>query len=222
MMREKHMSENQHRDAPIEELRDRRGEHRRKRVLAILAACSVLGVGAAVTLAAWNDSEFARGQFTAGSFNLEGSTDGITYAEHPATGSAAALTFSVPVGNLAPGDKVAAPFWVRLDDQTTSGATLSAAGVVTDTSGTNNDAALSYSVYPIGDAATCTTSTTGTPIASGATLNAQTAGTAVSLTVGSSGNAGTAVQLCVVVTAGATLAEGVSSTATWKFDAVSS
>ena len=50
-------------------------EHTRKRagiVRAILAGGLVLGVGAAVTLAAWNDSEFATGTFGAGSFNLEG------------------------------------------------------------------------------------------------------------------------------------------------------
>lgn len=56
----------------------------RRKVLAVLAGGLVLGVGAAITLAAWNDSEFATGTFTAGSFNLQGSTDGTTYAEHTA------------------------------------------------------------------------------------------------------------------------------------------
>jgi len=54
----------------------------RRKVRAVLAGGLVLGVGAAVTLAAWNDSEFATGTFTAGTFNLEGSTDGTTFTDH--------------------------------------------------------------------------------------------------------------------------------------------
>lgn len=55
-----------------------------RKVLAVLAGGVVLGVGVGVTLAAWNDSEFATGTFTAGSFNLEGSTTSATadYADH--------------------------------------------------------------------------------------------------------------------------------------------
>ena len=56
-----------------------------RKILAVLAGGLVLGVGVAVTLAAWNDSEFATGTFTAGSFNLEGSTTGDTdaaYSDH--------------------------------------------------------------------------------------------------------------------------------------------
>ena len=58
---------------------------RRSRMIrAILAGGLVLGVGAAVTLAAWNDSEFVTGTFTAGTFNMQGSTtDGTTFTDHP-------------------------------------------------------------------------------------------------------------------------------------------
>ena len=44
---------------------------RRRRVLAVLAAGLVLGVGATVTLAAWNDAEVATGSFAASVFVTE-------------------------------------------------------------------------------------------------------------------------------------------------------
>ncbi|MGO2139648.1 MAG: SipW-dependent-type signal peptide-containing protein [Leucobacter sp.] len=43
---------------------------------ALLAGGLVLGVGAAVTLAAWTDNEWVRGVFGTGTFGIEGSTDG--------------------------------------------------------------------------------------------------------------------------------------------------
>ncbi|MEJ7649283.1 MAG: SipW-dependent-type signal peptide-containing protein [Nakamurella sp.] len=47
-----------------------RRRDRRRKFRAVLAAGLVLGVGGAVTLAAWNDSEYATGTFTAGTFNM--------------------------------------------------------------------------------------------------------------------------------------------------------
>ena len=54
----------------------------RRKVLAVLAGGLVLGVGTAVTLAAWNDSEFATGDFAAGTFVFQGSTDNETFEDH--------------------------------------------------------------------------------------------------------------------------------------------
>ncbi|GEC74299.1 SipW-dependent-type signal peptide-containing protein [Microbacterium maritypicum] len=91
-----------------------------RKVLAVLAGGLVLGVGTAVTLAAWNDSEFANGTFTAGAFNLQGSTDGTAYADHDSAGSAATLAFTLPaglVGNMSPTSSVYAGFWVRRHHQ---------------------------------------------------------------------------------------------------------
>src|SRR5690606_23874046 len=55
-----------------------------RKVRALLAGGVVLGIGAAATLAAWNDSEYAGATFTAGSFNLEGAVDGAdgSYTDH--------------------------------------------------------------------------------------------------------------------------------------------
>ena len=196
----------------------------RRKVLAVLAGGLVLGVGAAITLAAWNDSEFATGTFTAGSFNLEGSADGTNFTNHNVTkgDSAAALTFTAPFNNLAPTDVVYAPFWVRLDANTTNNATLIAEqGTATGTNAPN----ISYRVYSIGAAAACDSSaTSGTLVASGTSLTNFTAGASVALTKGVSvGNPGAAAKLCFVVTAGseATLVQAGAATATWKFTATS-
>lgn len=194
----------------------------RRRVNAVLAGGLVLGVGAAVTLAAWNDSEFATGTFTAGSFNLEGSTTGAAtgYAEHPDAGSAASLVFQLPdvAGSLAPDDVVYAPFWVRLDDATTNDATLLPAGITAGAGG--NEANLSYTVRAIAPAAVCDETASGTLIASGATLDELTGATSVSLAKGTDPDAGAPVQLCFAVTAG-DLEPTESATATWEFAATS-
>lgn len=195
---------------------------KRRKVLAVLAGGLVLGVGAAVTLAAWNDSEFATGDFAAGSFNLEGATDGAagTYTDHETAAGAATLEFDLPLAeNLAPDDVVYAPLWVRLDEATTSPAQLEA----TSAAGTGANAAnLSYTVHAIPAAATCdaTTATTGTELASGADLSAFTAGGTEALAVGE-GAAGAPAQLCFAVTAGPDLVEGEAATGTWAFTATS-
>ena len=196
---------------------------KRRKVLAILAGGLVLGVGTAVTLAAWNDSEFATGNFAAGQFNLEGSVDGATgtYTDHDTAAGAAGLEFTLPLSsNMSPDDVVYAPFWVRLDATTTSPATLAATGVTADGLNAPN---LSYEVYEIDAAATCDAATVagGTPVASGADLAAFTAGSTVALTEGAGSDAGAPAQLCFVVTAGADLTQGDTATATWQFTATS-
>ena len=211
----------------ISQASDHARDDRRRRTRALLAGGLVLGLGAAVTLAAWNDSEFATGEFTAGAFNLEGSTDGTTFADHDTLGTAAVVTFTTPFDNLAPDDVVYAPFWVRLDDTTTTGADL-VVGSLTTTDGTPGNAAnLSWTVYQLASATdTCdaTGVAAGTSLATGATLASAptiTSGT-VTLTEGATaGTPGAAQQLCIVVTAGAGLTQSGSAVATWEFAATS-
>ena len=186
----------------------------------------MLGVGIGVTLAAWNDSEFATGTFTAGSFNLEGSTTSATtgYADHNVDDgdTAASLVFQLPAvaSSLSPGDVVYAPFWVRLDSTTTNSATLLPTGITAGSGG--NEANLAYTVTAIAAGATCGVGATGTVVASGSTLSAQTGATSVALAEGTpAGTAGTPVQLCFAVTAGAGLTQGDAATATWEFTATS-
>ncbi|MDQ4214300.1 SipW-dependent-type signal peptide-containing protein [Microbacterium capsulatum] len=197
----------------------------RKKVLALLAGGLALGVGTAVTLASWNDSEFATGTFTAGTFNIQGSTTSATtgFSDHNVNkgGTAATLGFTAPFSNISPGDVVYAPFWVRLDGTTTNNATLVASA---ETGSGTNDVNVSYAVYSVGPAAACdaTAVTGGTLVASGSDLTGFTAGASVSLAKGASaGTAGTAAQLCVVATAKSTLVQGATATTTLSFTATS-
>ncbi|SDH27725.1 SipW-dependent-type signal peptide-containing protein [Agrococcus jejuensis] len=203
---------------------------RSRKIRAVLAGGLVLGIGAAITLAAWTDNEYATGTFTAGTFNMQGSTTSATtgFSDHTSAAGAAALTFTAPFNNLSPGQVVYSPFWVRLAANTTSAATLDLVALTsTDTAPGTNSANLSYTVYAIGATAACdATVTSGTPVVMGTATtlapNANVAGATPNLPNGSPVTAaGTATQLCFVVTAGSGLTQGGSTTATWQFTATS-
>ncbi|UCR88879.1 SipW-dependent-type signal peptide-containing protein [Mycetocola spongiae] len=201
-------------------------------VRAILAGGLVLGLGSALTLAAWNDSEFAGGLFSAGSFNLEGSTtDGATgFSDHNTTAgnAAATLTFSLPVnGNLSPGSTVFAPLWLRLAAGTTDAAELRTEALTTVDTGGDNSTRLGYGVYALNSATAACDATgvaAGTRLAGAPTLATDTGidSAAVALPQGADTHtAGAATKLCIVVTAAPSLAQGGSTTATWQFSASS-
>ncbi|RLP76414.1 hypothetical protein D9V32_05980 [Mycetocola tolaasinivorans] len=213
---------------PTEVTRTSRG----KAVRAVLAGGLVLGIGAAVTLAAWNDSEFVRGVFGAGKFNVQGSVSGTagTFSDHDTAGAPATLAFTLPLStNLAPSSVVYAPYFVQLTNDTTTNAALSVTSLASSekAGAPANAANLSYSVYGIAPAATCNAATVGslTAIASGTTLTSAatlTGTTPVSLAKSTDGTApGATQQLCFVVTAGAGLAQAGETTATWQLTAVS-
>ncbi|SDP36615.1 SipW-cognate class signal peptide [Nakamurella panacisegetis] len=192
--------------------------HRSRRLRALLAGGLVLGLGAIVTLAAWNDSEFATGTFAAGSFNLQGSsTDGVSFADH-ASAPGAALGFVVNPANLAPADSTYAPFAVRLAGNTSSPA------VVTVTAG-GSGGSLTGLTYRLIESATwgCSAATTGTDLVPAATVLGTVPGSVTfGLTTGSPVSApGAPVFLCFVVTADSGLVQGQTGTATWEFTAVS-
>jgi predicted ribosomally synthesized peptide with SipW-like signal peptide len=191
---------------------------RSRKVRAILAGGLVLGVGAAITLAAWNDSEFAQGTFAAGTFNMVGSTDGTTYAEHATVGAPATLAFTVNPTLLSPGDVVYAPFAVELDATTTNDAVVTISNAATTGVVTN----LTYTlIQPT--AFGCASGTTGTELVAAATaVGTVPAATTFNLTKGTPPTvAGAPVFLCFKVTAGALIAQGQTGTATWEFAAVS-
>jgi predicted ribosomally synthesized peptide with SipW-like signal peptide len=198
-------------DAPGEAAKRRR---RSRMIRAILAGGLVLGVGTAVTLAAWNDSEFVTGTFTAGRFNLEGSTtDGTTFTDH-ASSPGGALSFTVPATALSPGATVSAPFAVRLAANTTDAASVT----LTTETPTGTVTNLTYTL-DIKSAWGCGSSTSSTPI-SGSALNAGT--TTFPLAAGSPvTDPGAPVYLCFTVTAGAGLVQGQTGAAIWKFTATS-
>ncbi|MGO2669146.1 MAG: SipW-dependent-type signal peptide-containing protein [Microbacterium gubbeenense] len=106
----------------------------RRKVLAVLAGGAVLGVGTVATLAAWNDSEFAQTDFTAGSFVFQGSTDGAAFEDHATAEGAAQLAFETGAANLAPGDTVYEAYALSIDGSSYDAALESLAPV--DASGT--------------------------------------------------------------------------------------
>lgn len=184
---------------------------RTRKIRALLAGGLVLGIGAAVTLAAWNDSVFSTGTFESGSFHLEGSADGSTYAGHDTAASAADLEFSVDASNLSPGDTVSAPFAVRLDEATTYGANV----VVEPSTTTGDVTGLTYSLSTT-SAFGCEDPASADLVSAGTAFGTE-AGTAAFDLAAGDGSAGDPVFLCFTVTAGDALQQGQSGTATWEF-----
>lgn len=193
----------------------------RRRVQAVLAGGLVLGVGAAVTLASWNDSEFADGIFGSAAFNLEGSTDGETYTDHASADAAATLDFSAD--NMTPGQTVHTPFWVRLDPDTTVDGTIEAAdGIGITTSEGTNTANLSYEVTADPDSCDAAGAATGATVASGADLSTGVGSTSTIDLAAGDGSAGAPVQLCFAVTAAEEeFAQGDTTEVTWEVLATS-
>lgn len=185
----------------MERLVEQKSEHTttRRKVYAVLAGGLVLGVGTALTLAAWNDSEFATSDFAAGEFVFQGSTNGTTWAEHPTSGGAASLTFSTGFDNLSPDDVVYAPYALQLTSASTTSAGLTAVApaVTGDLAGILSFAAVTTETF-------------------GCDETAFTGGTAVPSTMAP----GDIVYLCLQVTAGPVFQNDVG-TAVWQWDAVS-
>ena len=191
-----------------------------RKVRAILAGGLVLGVGAAVTLAAWTDQEWAVGEFGAGSFNIQGSTTGddADFTDHPSQGEAATLGFEIGADNLSPGDTVAAPFVLRTDAETSYDATVELTSAVGEGV---NAANLTYGITQVGSAAECVDGATGTTVVpAGTALDATTGAEGFTLVAGD-GAPGAPVALCFQVTAGDTLEQGETGTANWEFTATS-
>lgn len=192
-------------------VKDRRSPRDRRRMAAaVLAAGVVLGVGTAVTLAVWNDSEFVTGTFSSGQFDLEGSTDGTAFSSSPAA-PGKTLTFELDADLLSPDAVVYAPFAVQLS----ADSDYSAAVTLANTTAGGIGADLTYSVYEVASfGATCSAATPPTGAALVADRAADAAGTVdvFDLTA-----AATPTNLCFVVTAASALPQGATGTVTWEF-----
>ena len=198
--------------------------HRSKsrKVKAILAGGLVLGLGAAITLAVWNDSEFVTGTFGAGHFNVQGSADGTTFADHTPIGSAATLSFSTGFNNLSPSQTVASPYVLHLDKDTTTGATVS---VNSATSSGTAAGDLTYKIVEVASVLGCTPAATGTTTIVPAGTALSSVASAVPFTLTKSATLGTApgadVFLCIQVTPSTTLVQDTTAVGTWEFLATS-
>jgi predicted ribosomally synthesized peptide with SipW-like signal peptide len=197
---------------------------RNRKIKAILAGGLVLGIGAAITLAAWNDSEFATGTFTAGHFDVKGSTDGVTFGDHAsaAPGVPAALSFSTGFDNLSKSQTVSAPFVLHLDKDTNYDATVT---VNSATSSGTAAAQLTYGIVTVASVVGCTPGATGTGtvVPAGTALNSVAGASSFSLVRSAAlgTDPGADVFLCLQVTSSALLGQGTSAVGTWEFLATS-
>ncbi|MFC6354637.1 SipW-dependent-type signal peptide-containing protein [Luethyella okanaganae] len=190
----------------------RRGPSRKFK--AVLAGGLALGVGAAITLAAWNDSEFASGTFAAGSFEIEGSTDGTTFGDHEPAASAATLAFALDANKLAPDEPVYAAFAVQLKAGSTNAASVSiAASSAAPIAGSLNYSLVSTATFGCDAAAFAG----GVALVTDAATTTSSAAGIIPLVAVS-----TPVDLCFRVTPSTSLPPGTASgSVLWEFTAVS-
>lgn len=188
---------------------------RGRKVAAILAGGLVLGVGTMATLASWNDSEFAKAEFTAGTFVFQGTADNSEWKDHKLVGDAASLSFTTPVANLTPNDVVGASFAVRLG----AGTTHSADVTVTSLAPTGANA--SHLTYRLVKTATwqCDKNTTGSEVLI-ADTDLGSGSKTFELTAPASGE-GAPYYVCFQVKAKGSLLQSEKANATWQFSAVS-
>lgn len=141
---------------PLNPDAQRKQDRARKRK-AILAGGVVLGLGAAVTLAAWSDDVFADGTFNTGSFDLIGSAYDqadiaeLNYSDWDAT-PGADLSFRINSVNMYPGETVAAPFSIAQASGTTVDGRVWMYQAVADGTLTPH---LSYDIKIINDPSLC-------------------------------------------------------------------
>lgn len=85
-----------------------KNQNRRKKVRAVMASGLVLGVGAAVTLAAWSDTVWGVSEFGTGdsAFNIQASFDGSAWDEFMTADKAGTMNFGNKATGLMPGDSV--------------------------------------------------------------------------------------------------------------------
>jgi len=199
------------------------------RVRALLAGGLVLGLGAAVTSAAWNDSEFATATITTSSFNTESSVGGTAYADNATTPG---TTVTLPVGAFSPGVTGYLPVLIRTKAQSIAGTVVLNGAVFTGTDAALLSTAFVYRV--VRTTATCdATAFTGSPTF---VVGTSTASAAPALTVGQNGGVtnvlaagapaapGAVTGFCFEVTlpsAAATTLQGKTASATWQFLATS-
>ncbi|MDQ4214299.1 SipW-dependent-type signal peptide-containing protein [Microbacterium capsulatum] len=194
---------------------------RLRRIRAVLAGGLVLGVGAGVTLASWNDVENTTATITASRFGIRGATDGTTFAQYNPT--AATLGFSaVDAAALSPGKTIYALFSVK----TISGSTAGTVRLMAGTYGTGTLADyLTYGVRTVttaqcAQASDYTSTGSAAVVPDGSALNTSATG---SQTLTANGTA--QVNYCFAITLPTSTpnaAQGLTLTQTWQFSATSS
>lgn len=196
--------------------------HAFTRARAVLAGALVLGVGATITLAAWNDSEYATGSFTASTFNTESSTVAGVWASNTVA-PGAALAF----GATAMSPTVSSYAWINI--RTTAASTVG--GTITLASVTQVGtlaAVLEYrAVRTPATTTTCdATAFAGTPtyIAGGSSTYLAVTGVPGTPVASAITSPSGELRFCFdvrVTSSAANSYQGTSATVTWLFSAVS-
>lgn len=219
----------------VRRVRDRRS---RGKVRAVLAGAGVLGVGAAVTLAAWTDTEWIFGgtdddtPIGTSVFEIEQNVfdgDDFTNRENwPEDATAGRLNFTVAAASLSPGAVVYAPMQLRAAEGSEGGTvTLSGAEQGPGTDAALFDA-LTYEARTDVPAASCTAAglAGGTALApAGSALGADGAATFTVAGAPDEATAGAPVDVCFAITMPATATDsalqGLTVTPVWSFLATS-
>jgi predicted ribosomally synthesized peptide with SipW-like signal peptide len=200
---------------------------RKRKIRALLAGGLVLGVGAAITLAAWTDNVFGKATFTAENWNVQGDfSSGGTGAwdEYDTAGTAGTFNYTTNFDALSPGTTVYAPVALRVGSAAGAGGAYAANVTLNGATPTTGPLTqyLTYTVVSGVAASACTAGTiTGgtTVVAAGSTLGTGSAANAISLPA-----AGTAVPLCFAVSLPSTVtaaqaAGKTTGSVTWQFAA---
>ena len=204
--------------------------NRKRKVRALLAGGLVLGVGAAVTLAAWSDNVFANSDFATGDarWELQGNVETtplseagwLDYDVSPGGG----IAFPLPLkNNLTPGDVVRAPLAIRLAPGQALGANVTLDAPNLDAANALQNA-LTYGIYSGVTAADCVAGNVGaaTLVPAGSPLST---GGNFTIASGAPAQNGTPVELCYVVTLPANTPSNVSGlqtgTLVWDFQGTS-
>lgn len=199
---------------------------------ALLAGGTVLGLGAAVTLAAWTDDVWVSGAFSAGTFNVQGAVDpsGIAWQDYDSEGGAGPLAFTVNPTPMTPGDSVYAPLNLRVGpDASEFNAAISLPTAPTGPAVSPepaNDAffdALELSLYNVPPAncnASGTAGATAFPGFEGASLSTASTGTLLTLD-GDTTAQGVCFEVTLSDTATTEVSGGETGPLTWNFQAES-
>lgn len=211
-----------HHSAPLEDST----HDRRRRRKALLAGGIVLGLGAAMTLAAWSDDVFVNGSFAAGQFGIEGAVDnaGTAWQQYDSS-PGGGLAFTLNPQTMAPGDAVYAPLNLRVDQAKNSydaTITLPTAPTGPATASTANSAlfnALRVSLYNVPPAQCNANGTTGTAMSGfdGVALSTTTTTTMLTLDKADTVGKGICFKVSLPTDAPASVQGGQTGSLVWQF-----
>lgn len=203
---------------------------RRRKRKALLAGGTVLGLGAAVTLAAWTDDVWVSGAFSAGSFNVQGAVDpaGTGWQEYAAS-PGGSLAFTVAPTAMTPGDSVYAPLNLRIgpssaDYDATISLPTAPIGPVSSTPAANQTFfnALRLSLYSVPPGSCNSGGTTGAPMTGFDNVPLATTRTATMLTLNRNMTSqGICFKVTLPTSATTAVSGGTTGALTWNFRAAS-